>query len=97
MTKGTVYSLHGGRIIGKTQNLSRTFLYAVRQEQKKGEAFAVVHGPIRHKEVRELISDIRAMGVPVLAAPTPMVKPDVVLMLEGYKWEIENLLKETEE
>lgn len=66
MSEGTVRNINSGRVIGKTDNLSRTFLHAVREAQKKyGEDIAVVTGSLAHREMRQLVSEIEAMGVQV--------------------------------
>lgn len=62
-TPGNVYDINTGKLLGETRDIGRPFLYQIQQLVLRGQNFYVVFGPSRHRDMRELINDIRAMGV----------------------------------
>jgi hypothetical protein len=87
---GQLFDLNG-RLIGKVDSMSRHFLYAASQLQKRGEPFFAAAGPCRARPSRELVSALEDMGVNVVRFRPPELKPDVVLLLEGSVEELERL------
>lgn len=56
MSEGTVYDIRTGHAIGKTRNITETFLNQIKGLVEKDEPFYVVWGRCRNADQRELIT-----------------------------------------
>lgn len=67
-TPGTVRDIRTGRALARTSSLTDTFTSYVKFLMEQEEQFYLVHGPLRHLEVRVLVSDLRQVldGVPII-------------------------------
>lgn len=80
----------GGRVVGHTdeQGAGRVFLGQIRWLLDKGTELYVVVGAARHLAVRQLVEDIKAMGVTVVF---DRVAAEAVLIMQGKPEEWEEL------
>lgn len=67
MTGGTVRDIRTGRAIGRTRDLSETFVRQVQTLIFTDTDFYIVYGRCRNLEVRKLVDDLRELeGFPIL-------------------------------
>jgi hypothetical protein len=67
LTEGTVRDIRTGRAIGKTRNLTETFVHQVQHLLEQEEDFYVVYGRCQHQEVRKMMDFLNGLaGFPVV-------------------------------
>lgn len=80
MKDWTVRDIRTGRAIGKTDQLTELFVFQIKHLISSDTEFYVVHGPCRHREMREVL-DTLGEGIPVIY--DRQIGSDLVYIFEG--------------
>jgi len=83
MTAGNVRDIRTGRAIGKTSSLTQTFVDHIQALMEQDMQFYLVHGRVRHLDVRVMLNDLREALTAVEIIYDARMPSDTVWIFEG--------------
>lgn len=81
MPRGTVRNIHTGEVMGRSENLTQTFVEAVMLSASREKQMFVVFGRNTHRDMRQMVDYLRDEGITcVYDSQTP---PDTAYIFAG--------------